>query len=343
MIITLYPYYPPRTFISNTASHFRVSLEPLIPSELPKMLQVLRLLGLLYPEFGDASRGEGEHVLLCPGWNVVGLCPAGFTRNWTSTKLDCHDPSASLCETVSEQSTLKCFADTANGKLRIIQWSLNRWKRASWCESSGGLPAESVLIDKFRMGSSVLPIGQRQSQAVGGSVLIDDTFDESLEGLLPACRASLLQGISMGLSWGTPVWRTIRELNSRLLSLSLQGGEMGGVSACLLSPAQIVPACRRSCYAAFWLHPPPFRTDPVNFHFSPPATLSKSFTIYSVAVIGHILSDLPLPVHPVLPFKHFLPLLDSPGFEVDLRSMTAGTAFPTPPSPIGIRSRRPAW
>ena len=43
---------------------------------------------------------------------------------------------------------------------------------------------------------------------------------------------------------------------------------------------------------------------------------------------GHVLSDTPLAGTPLYCLNALLPVLDSPGFEVDLRSMTAGTAMP---------------
>lgn len=323
---------PPRTFIPNTASHFRVSLEPLIPSELPKMLQVLRLLGLLYPSLRTHVEESGEHVLLGPGELYLD-CVLQDLRSIGQVQIRLSDPSASLTETVSEQSTLKCFADTANGKLRItlIAEPMEKGLPELIESNNCALPAESVLIEKFgwdRLSCrSVMAVSSR-----GGSVLIDDTFDESVEGLLPACRASLLQGFQWACREGPLCEEAIRAVKFRLLSLSVLDSSSTSstdkLSLSALSPAQIVPATRRACYAAF-LTASPRLLEPIQSLsiLAPGDTVEVIYTLLGRRR-GHILSDTPLAGTPLYSLQALLPLLDSPGFEIDLRSMTAGMAFP---------------
>lgn len=317
---------PPRAFISNTACHFRVSLEPLIPSELPKMLQVLRLLGLLYPSMRTHVEESGEHVLLGPGELYLD-CILQDLRSIGQVQLRLSDPSASLTETVSEQSTLKCFADTSNGKLRITMIAEPMEKGLSeLIESSLALPSEAILMEKYgwdRLSCrSVMSVSSR-----GGNVLIDDTFDESIEGLLPACRASLLQGFQWACREGPLCEEPLRGVKFRLLSLSVLD-ESDSVNLGSFSPAQIVPACRRACYAAF-LTGSPRLLEPIQSVsiLTPGDTIEVIYNILGRRR-GHILSDTPLAGTPLYTLQALLPLLDSPGFEIDLRSMTAGLAFP---------------
>ena len=318
---------PPRTFISNTASHFRVSLEPLVPSELPKMLQVLRLLGLLYPSLRTHVEESGEHVLLGPGELYLD-CVLQDLRSIGQVQIRLSDPSASLTESVSEQSTLKCFADTANGKLRITMIAEPMEKGLpELIESTCGLPPESVLVDKFgwdRLSCrSVMGVSSR-----GGSVLIDDTFDDSVEGLLPACRSSLLQGFQWACREGPLCEEPMRGVKFRLLGLSILDANTAQLNVSSLSPAQIVPAMRRSCYAAF-LTGSPRLLEPIQSVaiLAPGDTVEVIYTLLGRRR-GHVLADTPLAGTPLYSLQALLPLLDSPGFETDLRSMTAGLAFP---------------
>ena len=318
----------PRVFIPNTASFFRVSIEPLVPSELPKMLQVLRLLNLLYPSMRTHVEESGEHVLKAPGELYLD-CILHDLRSMGQVQVRLSDPSASLSETVSELSTLKCFADTANGKLRITMLAEPMEKGLPELIESrlGELPDEKVLIDKF--GWDRLSCRSVLSTTSTGNVLIDDTFGESAPGLLETCRSSLIQGFQWAVREGPLCEEPIRNVKFRLLSIAvINSNNNSAVSLSSLSPAQIVPATRRCCYAAFLTASPRLLEPIQSVSILAPGDCVE--VIYNLLARrrGHILSDTPLAGTPLYTLQALIPLLDSPGFEVDLRSMTAGTAMP---------------
>lgn len=322
---------PPRSFIPNSASFFRVSIEPLVPSELPKMLQALRLLNLLYPSMRTHVEESGEHVLKAPGELYLD-CILHDLRSMGQVQIRLSDPSASLAESVSELSTLKCFADTANGKLRITMLAEPMEKGLSELIESklGTLPEEAVLIDKF--GWDRLSCRSVMSTTTStGNVLIDDTFGESMPGLLETCRSGLIQGFQWAVREGPLCEEPIRGVKFRLLGISLINdfdSAGAGVSLSSLSPAQIVPATRRCCYAAF-LTASPRLLEPIQSVsiLSPGECVEVIYNLLARRR-GHILSDTPVAGTPLYNLQVLLPLLDSPGFEVDLRSMTAGSAMP---------------
>lgn len=322
---------PPRIFTSNTASFFRVSIEPLVPSELPKMLQVLRLLSVLYSSLQTHVEESGEHVLRGPGELYLDSVLHDL-RSLGQLQIRLSDPSASLAESVSEVSTLKCYSDTANGRVRITMLAEPMEKGLSeLIESTGAsaLPSESILMEKFgwdRLSCrSILSVS-----ATGGNVLLDDTFNELAPGLLDACRSSLIQGFQWAVREGPLCEEPIRAVKFRLLSLKLllldeKDNEM---SLSALSPAQLVPATRRCCYAAFLTASPRLLEPIQNLNILAPGECVE--VIYGILARrrGHILADTPLAGTPLYTLQALLPLLDSPGFEVDLRSMTAGAAMP---------------
>jgi 116 kDa U5 small nuclear ribonucleoprotein component len=320
---------PPLSFIPNSASFFRVSIEPLVPSELPKMLQTLRLLNLVYPSMRTHVEESGEHVLKGPGELYLD-CILHDLRTMGQVQIRLSDPSASLAETVSEMSTLKCFADTANGKLRITMLAEPMEKGLPELIESklGNLPEEAILIDKF--GWDRLSCRSIMSTTSTGNVLIDDTFGESTPGLLETCRGSLIQGFQWAVREGPLCEEAIRGVKFRLLGISLIKEEASDnvISLNSLSPAQIVPATRRCCYAAF-LTAAPRLLEPIQSVsiLSPGECVEVIYNLLARRR-GHILSDTPLAGTPLYNLQALLPLLDSPGFEVDLRSMTAGSAMP---------------
>lgn len=318
---------PPSRFIPNTASHFRVSIEPIVPSELPKMLQVLRLLGLIYPSLITKVEDSGEHVILTPG-ELYADCVLNDLRSFSNgIELRISDPSASLSETVSEISRLKCFIDTGNERLRITMIAEPMEKGLSeFLESSFTLPGERELIDKY--GWDLISCRSILSKSqIGGNLLIDDTFGDCKE-LTKHCLPSIIQGFNWAVREGPLCEEPIRGVKFRLISL-VTLGDVNSLS--VLSPAQIVPATRKCCYAAFLTASPRLLEPIQNVAILTPGGSDTSQIIYNLLARrrGHIISDTPVPGTPLYLIRTLLPLLDSPGFETDLRSMTGGAALPT--------------
>jgi U5 small nuclear ribonucleoprotein component len=90
---------------------------------------------------------------------------------------------------------------------------------------------------------------------------------------------------------------------------------------------QIIPTARRVCYSAF-LTASPRLMEPVYYvEIQSPADCVSA--IYNVLARrrGHVTQDLPKPGSPLYTVKAYLPVIDSCGFETDLRTHTQGQAF----------------
>ena len=288
------------------------------------MLQVLRLLGLLYPSLQTHVEESGEHVLKAPGELYMDTILHDL-RTMGQLQVRLSDPSAGLSESVSDISTLKCFADTANGRLRITMLAEPMEKGLSEAIEglNGQVPSEQVLMDRFgwdRLSCrSVMSVSSS-----GGNVLLDDTFNESSE-LMEACRTSIIQGFQWAVREGPLCEEPIRGVKFRLLSIVALSEN---VSVSGLSAAQVVPAGRRCCYAAFLTASPRLMEPVESVQILAPSQCTEVIFQLLARRRGHVLSDTPLAGTPLYCLNALLPVLDSPGFEVDLRSMTAGTAMP---------------
>lgn len=147
----------------NTQAVIKIAVEPVNPSELPKMLDGLRKVNKSYPLLTTKVEESGEHIILGTGkfnrlhidhaHKTYGGCYSDFLR-WPKKQsilyvsgelyLDCvmhdlrklyseidikvADPVVCFCETVVETSSLKCFAETPNkkNKLTMIAEPLER-------------------------------------------------------------------------------------------------------------------------------------------------------------------------------------------------------------------------
>lgn len=103
----------------NTQSVIKIAVEPVNPSELPKMLDGLRKVNKSYPLLNTRVEESGEHVILGTGELFLDCVMHDLRKLYSEIDIKVADPVVSFCETVVETSSLKCFAETPNKKNKI--------------------------------------------------------------------------------------------------------------------------------------------------------------------------------------------------------------------------------
>lgn len=130
--------FKPLTFYSSSV--IKLAVEPLNPSELPKVLTGLRKIQKTYPLIHTKVEESGEHVLFGTGelaldsvmhdlrvmFAEVVLTERVVTTPWCYRFFCCEqveikvaDPVTAFCETTMDPSSLQCFAETPNKKNRL--------------------------------------------------------------------------------------------------------------------------------------------------------------------------------------------------------------------------------
>ena len=94
----------------------KVAVEPVNPSELPKMLAGLRNVNKSYPLVTTKVEESGEHVIIGTGELHLDCIMHDLRRVFSEIEIKVSDPVTSFSETVLETSALKCYADTPNKK-----------------------------------------------------------------------------------------------------------------------------------------------------------------------------------------------------------------------------------
>lgn len=98
---------------------FKVAVEPINPSELPKMLDGLRKVNKSYPLITTKVEESGEHVVLGTGELYMDCVLHDLRKLYSEMELKVSDPVTRFCETVVETSAIKCYAMTPNKKNKI--------------------------------------------------------------------------------------------------------------------------------------------------------------------------------------------------------------------------------
>jgi U5 small nuclear ribonucleoprotein component len=99
--------------------YMKISVEPLNPSELPKMLEGLRKINKSYPLSKTKIEESGEHIILGTGEIYMDCILHDLRKLYSEIEIKVSDPVVCFTETVVETSSIKCYADTNNKKNRV--------------------------------------------------------------------------------------------------------------------------------------------------------------------------------------------------------------------------------
>lgn len=102
-----------------TQSVLKVAVEPINPSELPKMLDGLRKVQKSYPLLNTKVEESGEHIILGTGELYMDCVLHDLRKLYADMDIKVSDPVTRFCETVVETSATKCYAITPNKKNKI--------------------------------------------------------------------------------------------------------------------------------------------------------------------------------------------------------------------------------
>lgn len=97
-----------------TKSILKIAVEPIVPSELPKMLSGLRSINKSYPLVATKVEESGEHVIAGTGELYLDCVMHDLRRLYSKIGVKVSDPVTALAETVVELSVLKCNSRTPN-------------------------------------------------------------------------------------------------------------------------------------------------------------------------------------------------------------------------------------
>lgn len=103
----------------DTIPVMKVAVEPINPTELPRMLDGLRKINKSYPILQTKVEESGEHIIIGTGELHLDCVLHDLRKLYSEIDIKIADPVVRLCETVVEVSQMKCFAETPNKKNKI--------------------------------------------------------------------------------------------------------------------------------------------------------------------------------------------------------------------------------
>lgn len=314
----------------NTQSIIKIAVEPVNPSELPKMLDGLRKVNKSYPLLSTRVEESGEHVILGTGELYLDCVMHDLRKMYSEIDIKVADPVVAFCETVVETSSLKCFAETPNKKNKITMIAEPLEKGLA-----EDIENEVVSIgwNKKRLGEffqinydwdllAARSIWAFGPDTAGPNILVDDTLPSEVDkSLLSAVKDSIVQGFQWGTREGPLCEEPIRNVKFKILDAVISNEPLhrGG--------GQVIPTARRVAYSAFLMATPRLMEPYLFVEVQAPADCVSAVYTVLARRRGHVTQDAPISGSPLYTIKAFIPAIDSFGFETDLRTHTQGQAF----------------
>jgi U5 small nuclear ribonucleoprotein component len=321
-----YVFKPIRHFFESV---FKVAVEPINPSELPKMLDGLRRVNKSYPLVTTKVEESGEHIILGTGELYMDSVLHDLRRLYAEMEIKVSDPVTRFCETVVETSAIKCYALTPNKKNKLTMVA----------EPLDPGIAEDIEAGRVNIKDPVRKVGKffeenygydllasRNIWAfgpddMGANILQNDTLPSEVDTkTLRSVRDTIRQGFSWATREGPLCEEPIRNAKFRLTDISL------APEAILRGGGQIIPTARRACYSSFLMASPRLMEPVYSCSMIGPADAVTSVYTVLARRRGHVLQDGPIAGTPLYQVKGLIPVIDSFGFETDLRIHTQGQA-----------------
>ncbi|CAI6090378.1 unnamed protein product [Clonostachys chloroleuca] len=323
-------------FIFRPITHFtesvlKVAVEPINPSELPKMLDGLRKISKSYPLITTKVEESGEHIILGTGELYMDCVLHDLRRLYADMDIKVSDPVTRFCETVVETSATKCYAITPNKKNKITMVAEQLEKGISTDIETGLVKIRDPIRKTatfFEEKHGWDKLAARTIWAfgpddMGPNILQNDTLLTSAEEkkLLNTVKESIRQGFSWATREGPLCEEPIRNTKFKVTDITLAN------EAIFRGGGQIIPTSRRACYSSFLMASPRLMEPLYSVSVTGPE--DSYMEVYNVLARrrGHVLSDGPVSGTPLYRVNGLIPVIDSFGFETDLRIKTQGSSM----------------
>ncbi|KAL3762929.1 hypothetical protein ACHAWU_001076 [Discostella pseudostelligera] len=309
----------------------KLAVEPLNPAELPKMVEGLRRISKSYPMSATRVEESGEHVLFGTGELYLDCVMHDLRTVYSDIEVKVADPVVGFCETIVETSTVKCFSESANkrNKLTFIAEPLddglaekleNGKVNINWDNRKLGRFFQTKYDWDLLSSRSVWAFGS--SPTHGTNILMDDTLPSEVDkAMLTLCKPSIVQGFQWATREGPLCEEPVRSTKIKILDVALADKAIhrGG--------GQLIPTARKTVHSSLLTATPRLMEPWYRLQIQCPGDIVKAIQPILSKRRGHIVQDKPIPGTPLYSVKAFLPVLDSFGFETDLRTFTQGQAM----------------
>nr|QVU21452.1 translation elongation factor 2 [Salpingoeca crinita] len=305
----------------------RVAVEAKNASDLPKLVEGLKRLAKSDPMVQCIIEESGEHIVAGAGELHLEICLKDLEEDHAQIPIKKSEPVVSYRETVTEESRIMCLSKSPNKHNRLFM------KAEPFTEglaeaiddekvSSKQDPKERAryLADNFEWDvGDARKIWCFGPEGTGPNMVVDVSKGVQY---LNEIKDSVVAGFQWATKEGVLADEHMRGIRFNIHDVTLH------TDAIHRGGGQIIPTTRRCLYACC-LTAAPRLMEPV-FLVEIQCPENAIGGIYGVLTRrrGHVFEENRISGTPMYHVKAYLPVMESFGFDSDLRAGTGGQAFP---------------
>ncbi|KAH0786323.1 hypothetical protein GPJ56_009709 [Histomonas meleagridis] len=301
----------------------KIAVEELDPNKHNEMIQSINSAILCYPGLKVNISINDEHTLLGTGEMYLDCVMYDIRNTFQSIEVKVSDPFVVFNETVENKSLTICEAKIDdNNSFGIIAEPLTN-------ATLNGLETGHINSAKD-LSKALQSLGWDQLEAdnvlcfgpnpiMGPNILVDDFGN--LANFSNMIKMTIQRSFVWATQQGPLCDEMMRGVKIRIADVNINDEKS-------LIPVKIIPAVRKAIFASFMAAKPRLM-EPVNYVeiITPPVCISFIKTLIEKRRGKVLKDDVPIQGTPLAVLTCEIPLVDSFGFEVDVRSKTKGQAF----------------
>lgn len=303
---------PPRLRVPAPA--FKVSVEPVVQTTLPQMLELLGRAAALWPGVVVRAEATGEHVVYAAGETAMDAVLHQVRQEVAVRVLD---PCVGFAESCGGVLATKTAGTLPDGRCEVSMVA----------EPIGAALAHALARGLVDLGGTARQVSRRLRQYGVDAfaarrvlavlhdvpcVLVDDTMpDLEAHRVLRPHHASLVQGFRWGVGGGPLCDEPMGYVQFRIIDAAVDAQALA---------LQLVGCVRKAMWQALMvagpqLREPVYRVDVLRTKQLGPSGLKRVLARRR----GEMVEDRPVPASPLYHSVCVVPVLDSVGLETDLR------------------------
>ncbi|KAF8528091.1 P-loop containing nucleoside triphosphate hydrolase protein [Hysterangium stoloniferum] len=305
----------------------RVAVEVKNAADLPKLVEGLKRLSKSDPCVQAYISETGEHIVAGAGELHLEICLKDLEEDHAGVPLKKSDPVVGYCETVKAESSIVALSKSQNKHNRLYAKAMPMDEGLSLAIEAGKInPRDDfkararVLADEFGWDvTDARKIWCFGPDTTGPNLLVDVTKGvQYLNEIKDSCVAAFQWATKEGVC----AEENMRGVRFNILDVTLH------TDAIHRGGGQIIPTCRRVCYAASLLATPGIQEPVYLVEIQCPENAIGGIYSCLNKRRGQVFSEEQRPGTPMFTVKAYLPVNESFGFTADLRAATGGQAFP---------------
>jgi elongation factor 2 len=305
----------------------QVAVEVKNAADLPKLVEGLKRLSKSDPCVLAWIAETGEHIVAGAGELHLEICLKDLQEDHAGVPLKISDPVVGYRETVKTESSIVALSKSQNKHNRLYTKAMPLDEELSQAIEQGKInPRDDfkararILADEYGWDvTDARKIWCFGPDTTGPNLLVDVTKGvQYLNEIKDSCIAAFQWATKEGVC-AEEIMRGVR-VNVLDVTLHTDAIHRGG--------GQIIPTMRRSTYAACLLATPGLQEPVYLVEIQCPENAIGGIYSCLNKRRGQVFSEEQRPGTPMFTIKAYLPVMESFGFNGDLRQATGGQAFP---------------